>query len=178
MSEVITKVDGPANPGSISTTRTGDYTGILPSQKIKEMLGNNEIKALLRPIDDDQVQPASIDLRLGDCAYPVDTSFLPGKGMRVLEKMKQLDDKFDGFKIDLRNGAVLEKGQIYVIPLLEAINLRSEVAAFANPSWLKLGVPIFKARPSSLTAINESPDGPPGGTNEISAMRSMSRERA
>ena len=53
--------------------------------------------------------------------------------MRVLEKMKQLDDRFDDFKIDLRKGAVLEKGRIYVIPLLEAINLRSEVAAFANP---------------------------------------------
>ena len=53
--------------------------------------------------------------------------------MRVLEKMRQLDDRFDDFKIDLSHGAVLEKGRIYVIPLLEAIDLRSEVAAFANP---------------------------------------------
>ncbi len=80
-----------------------------------------------------QIQPASIDLRLGDYAYPVGTSFLPGSGMKVLEKMKRLDDRFDDFKIDIRNGAVLEKGRIYVIPLLESINLRSEVAAFANP---------------------------------------------
>lgn len=133
MNEVMTKINLPANPGSTATLRTGDYTGILPSQKIKEMLSNSEIKPLLRPIDDDQVQPASIDLRLGDYAYPVDTSFLPGKGMRVLEKMKYLDDRFDEFKFDLRNGAVLEKGRIYVIPLLESINLKSEVAAFANP---------------------------------------------
>ncbi|MCL4471451.1 MAG: 2'-deoxycytidine 5'-triphosphate deaminase [Gammaproteobacteria bacterium] len=111
----------------------GDYTGILPSQKIQEMLSNGEIKTVLAKIDDDQVQPASIDLRLGDYAYPVDTSFLPGKGMRVLDKMKQLDDRFADFKIDLSNGAVLEKGRVYVIPLLKAINLRSEVAAFANP---------------------------------------------
>ena len=134
MSEVITKVDSTPNPGSMALPRGGDYTGILPSQKIIEMLNNGEIKtAVLTKIDDDQVQPASIDLRLGDYAYPVDTSFLPGKGMRVLEKLKQLDDRFADFKIDLSNGAVLEKGRVYVIPLLESINLRSEVAAFANP---------------------------------------------
>ena len=47
--------------------------------------------------------------------------------------MRQLDERFADFKIDLSKGAVLEKGRIYVIRLLEAINLRSEVAAFANP---------------------------------------------
>ena len=133
MSDVMEKTNVPAGSSSIPASRTGDYTGIFPSQKIREMLGNGDIKAVLRPIDDDQVQPASIDLRLGDYAYPVVTSFLPGKGMSVRDKMKQLDDRFDDFKIDLRNGAVLEEGRIYVIPLLEAINLRSEVAAFANP---------------------------------------------
>lgn len=131
MNEVMTKPNLPASPTAIS--RSEDYTGILPSQKIVEMLNKGEIKPLLSPIDADQVQPASIDLRLGECAYPVDTSFLPGKGMKVLEKMEQLDDQFDNFKIDLRKGAVLEKGRIYVIPLLESIDLRSEVAAFANP---------------------------------------------
>ncbi|OGS81609.1 MAG: 2'-deoxycytidine 5'-triphosphate deaminase [Gallionellales bacterium GWA2_59_43] len=97
------------------------------------MLGSGEISTMLRPPDHDQVQPASIDLRLGDYAYPVDTSFLPGKGMKVLEKMKQLDDRFADFRIDLSKGAVLEKGRVYVIPLLEAISLKSDVAAFANP---------------------------------------------
>ena len=81
----------------------------------------------------DQVQPASIDLRLGEYAYPVDASFLPGEGTKVLEKMRELDCSFERFKISLRNGAVLEKGRVYVIPLLESINLRSDVAAFANP---------------------------------------------
>lgn len=121
-----------AAPGT-NTERPGDYTGILPSQKIREMLDGGEIKPLLQPIEDDQVQPASIDLRLGQHAFPVDTSFLPGKGVRVLEKMKQLDERYYGFRIDLGKGAVLEKGRIYVIPLLESIHLRSEVAAFANP---------------------------------------------
>ncbi len=133
MNEVITKTGSTANPGSIAPMRGGDYTGILPSQKIKEMLSSGEIKTTMIPFDHDQVQPASIDLRLGDYAYPVDTSFLPGKGMKVLEKLKQLDDRFADFRIDLKNGAVLAKGRVYVIPLLEAISLKSEVAAFANP---------------------------------------------
>ena len=133
MNEVITKTDSTASRGSVASARVGDYTGILPSQKIEEMLTSGEIKTTMIPFDHDQVQPASIDLRLGDYAYPVDTSFLPGKGMKVLDKMKQLDDRFADFKIDLRNGAVLEKGRVYVIPLLEAIDLRSDVAAFANP---------------------------------------------
>ncbi|HUN71932.1 MAG TPA: 2'-deoxycytidine 5'-triphosphate deaminase [Steroidobacteraceae bacterium] len=113
------------------------YTGILPCQKIREMLGAGEILpvGILKEceIAADQIQPASIDLRLGDYAYPVDASFLPGRGVKVLEKMRELDSSFERFKIDLQGGAVLEKGRVYVIPLLESINLRSDVAAFANP---------------------------------------------
>lgn len=123
----------PVADTAVAAARTGDYTGILPSQKIREMLGSGEIRPLMRPIEADQLQPASIDLRLGDFAYPIDTSFLPGSGMRVLDKMKHLDERFSDFKIDLRNGAVLEKGRIYVVPLMESISLRSEIAAFANP---------------------------------------------
>jgi dCTP deaminase len=88
---------------------------------------------ILTEISQDQIQPASIDLRLGDVAYPVDASFLPGRGKRVLEKMKELDGDFASFGMDLRKGAVLERGRLYVIPLLESIRLRSDVAAFANP---------------------------------------------
>jgi len=110
------------------------YTGILPCQKIREMLDAEQILPdAMKRIDSDQIQPASIDLRLGGYAYPVDASFLPGKGMKVLEKMRELDSSFERFKIALRDGAVLEKGRVYVIPLLESINLKSDVAAFANP---------------------------------------------
>jgi len=112
-------------------------TGILPYQAIVEMVQNGEIKSseILRDarIEPDQIQPASIDLRLGNFAYPVDTSFLPGRGVKVLEKMRQLDADVERFKIDLSQGAVLEKGRVYVVPLLESIKLRSDVAAFANP---------------------------------------------
>lgn len=133
MHDLSAKNDPAAGPGAAAATRTGDYTGILPSQKIRDMLGSGEIKPLMRPIEADQLQPASIDLRLGDYAYPIDTSFLPGSGMRVLDKMQQLDARCGDFRIDLRNGAVLEKGRIYVVPLQESVALRSDVAAFANP---------------------------------------------
>ncbi len=111
------------------------YTGILPFQAIREMVDGGEIRAteIFREIESDQIQPASIDLRLGPYAYPVDTSFLPGRGVKVLEKMAQLDPDFQRFRIDLKNGAVLERGRVYVVPLAEFISLKSEVAAFANP---------------------------------------------
>lgn len=133
MSEASTKTDAAAGPRLATSARESDYTGIFPSQKIHEMIRSGEISTVAMRLEDDQVQPASIDLRLGQFAYPIDTSFLPGKDVKVLDKLQQLDAQFSDFRIDLSNGAVLEKGRVYVIPLMEAINLRSEVAAFANP---------------------------------------------
>ncbi len=123
------------NSPAEAPVRQAVYTGILPYQAIREMVQNGEIKSaqILKSIEADQIQPASIDLRLGEFAYPVDTSFLPGRGTKVLDKMRQLDADSERFKIDLRQGAVLEKGRVYVVPLLESIKLKSEVAAFANP---------------------------------------------
>jgi dCTP deaminase len=123
------------NPPADTPVRQAAYTGILPFQAIRDMVQNGEIKSaeILKSIEADQIQPASIDLRLGEFAYPVDTSFLPGRGTKVLDKMRQLDADSERFKIDLRQGAVLEKGRVYVVPLLESIKLKSEVAAFANP---------------------------------------------
>ena len=117
--------------------RSAVYTGIFPCQKIREMVEKQEIVSegifAAGGILSDQIQPASIDLRLGDFAYRVDASFLPGKNVRVLEKLGQLDERYEEYKIDLRHGAILERGRLYVIPLLESIRLRSDVAAFANP---------------------------------------------
>ncbi|HVW69933.1 MAG TPA: 2'-deoxycytidine 5'-triphosphate deaminase [Steroidobacteraceae bacterium] len=121
------------SPAADTPTRQAAYTGILPYQAIWEMVRNGEINTVLQNVEQDQVQPASIDLRLGQFAYPVDTSFLPGRSVKVLEKMQQLDADFERFRIDLRQGAVLEKGRVYVVPLLESIKLKSDVAAFANP---------------------------------------------
>jgi dCTP deaminase len=124
-----------APPSIEAPARAASYTGIFPCQKIREMVRDGEIFTtdILAQIEPDQIQPASIDLRLGEFAYPIRASFLPGRGVRVLDKMRELDERYEDFKIDLRNGAVLEKGGLYVIPLMESIKLKSEVAAFANP---------------------------------------------
>jgi dCTP deaminase len=110
-------------------------TGILPCQTLQSMVDAGDIRTseIFERIEPDQIQPASIDLRLGTYAYPVDTSFLPGRNVRVMDKLRRLDADVDRFRIDLRNGAVLEKGRVYLVPLAEMISLKSDVAAFANP---------------------------------------------
>ncbi len=130
MNDVVSK-----SASAIAPVRADEFTGILPSQAIREMVEAGDIVgSLLKGLEPDQIQPASIDLRLGDFAYPVDTSFLPGKDLTVLEKLKRLDPDVESVKLDLSKGNVLEKGRIYVIPLLETVNLRtSELTAFSNP---------------------------------------------
>jgi dCTP deaminase len=80
-------------------------------------------------IADEQIQPASIDLRLGAQAYRLRASFLPGKGVRVADKLAEVAIH----EIDLRKGAVLETGCVYLIPLLERLELSFRVSGVANP---------------------------------------------
>ena len=102
-------------------------TGVLPSQKIKDMIINSQI-ILTNPVDIDQVQPASLDLRLGKKAYRVRASFLAGSKNSVADRLSN----FKMHEIDLRNGAVLEKGCVYVVPLMESLALPKNINAVAN----------------------------------------------
>lgn len=110
------------------TTQPRHTTGILPYQAIKDLIRAKEITASV-DFTEAQVQPASIDLRLGDVAYRVRASFLPGEGFTVGDKI----DLFGMHKIDLRDGAVLEKGCVYIVPLLERVALTSRISGLANP---------------------------------------------
>ena len=103
-------------------------TGILPAQGIHYLLREGEIWAS-KPIDDDQVQPASLDLRLGPVAYRLRASFLPGPERGVMERVKELSLH----EIDLSEGAVLEQGCVYLVPLIEALALSQRTSARANP---------------------------------------------
>jgi dCTP deaminase len=103
-------------------------SGILADHHIHGLFASKALKAAL-PLDADQVQPASLDLRLGSKAYRVRASFMPGPEKTVMDKLDQL--KLHEF--DLTEGAVLETGCVYVVPLLESLALPADLAASANP---------------------------------------------
>ena len=104
-------------------------TGILPAQELLQLVHvTKEIRAL-EPILDDQIQPASIDLRLGSVAYRVRASFLPGSNSTVQEKLRE----FTMHEMDITQGGVLEKGCVYIVPLLEQLALKHRMTALANP---------------------------------------------
>jgi dCTP deaminase len=107
--------------------------GILPAQAIRELVASGEIapNESSETAEDllPQVQPASLDLRLGSVAYRVRASFLPGKGKTVQARVEDLSMH----AIDLTKGAVLETGCVYIVPLLERLDLSARVSGFANP---------------------------------------------
>ena len=102
-------------------------SGVLPNQMITQMIADNRIAAT-REISAAQIQPASLDLRLGTTAYRVRASFLAGHGERVSDRLKE----FEMHRVDLSDGAVLEKGCVYVVPLMESLALPEDIQAVAN----------------------------------------------
>lgn len=102
-------------------------TGVLASQQIEQMIVAGQI-SLSAPLAQGQVQPASLDLRLGHVAYRVRASFLSGHGRPVADRLAE----FEMHRIDLSNGAVLEKGCVYVVPLMESLALPEGIQAVAN----------------------------------------------
>jgi dCTP deaminase len=103
-------------------------TGILPARDIRALLEDGHIIVPKR-VDPDQVQPASLDLRLGDIAYRVRASFLPGPQTLVGDRLQKL--KLHEFS--LKDAAVLETGCVYIVPLMESLKLPADIAAAANP---------------------------------------------
>jgi dCTP deaminase len=103
-------------------------TGILPSQELNTAIKSKFISSK-QEINCNQIQPASIDLRLDATAYRVRASFLPGTKATVKDKLKNITMH----KIDLTDGAVLEKGCVYIVPLQERLNIPSNISGMANP---------------------------------------------
>lgn len=102
--------------------------GILPDSAIAALFASNALQTE-RPLDSDQIQPASLDLRLGKIAYRVRAGFMPGLGSTVAEKL----ERFKLHEIDLSDGAVLETGCVYIVPLLESVQLPDTISASTNP---------------------------------------------
>lgn len=101
--------------------------GVLPAQALRALVETGAI--LARPaVEPAQIQPASLDLRLGSKAYRVRASFLAGAGRKVAERLEE----FTMHEVDLTRGAVLEKGCVYVVPLMESLALPAGLSAVAN----------------------------------------------
>ena len=113
---------------ALITSEPGLKLGILPDSAIRDLIAERRIRMPEAPAET-QVQPASLDLRLGPIAYRVRASFLPGPDFSVTEKLRQLALH----EFDITHGAVLETGCVYIVPLQESLALPREIAASANP---------------------------------------------
>jgi dCTP deaminase len=102
--------------------------GLLPFQDLSELITAGVIHSAAA-FADDQVQPASVDLRLGPVGYRVQASFLPGDAT-VEERLTDLQ-MHDS--LDLTRPCLLERGCVYIIPLREELRLSPDLAAKANP---------------------------------------------
>ena len=103
-------------------------SGVLPSQALEALIASGQIRAR-NPITPDQVQPSSIDLRLGAEAYRVRASFLANGSDTITGKLEQ----YRLHTLDLTRSAVLEKGCVYILPLLEELALPANISGKANP---------------------------------------------
>jgi dCTP deaminase len=112
----------------MALTFAASDNGILPDRMIAALADEGRIRTTL-PFAPGQIQPASLDLRLGAIAYRVRASFLPGPGIAVARRITEL--KLHEFA--LSGGAVLETGCVYIVPLIEALALPADIAAATNP---------------------------------------------
>lgn len=103
-------------------------SGILSLPQLEDAFAKG-ILASAAPLADGQLQPASLDLRLGAKAWRVQASFLPGADHKVTDKLADLAMH----EIDLTDGAVLEKGCVYIAELMEQVHLPDGLTAIANP---------------------------------------------
>ncbi|MEM6614979.1 MAG: 2'-deoxycytidine 5'-triphosphate deaminase [Pseudomonadota bacterium] len=133
--------------------------GVLPAEEI-EVLATQNCIAPAKPFDPDQVQPSSLDLRLGTKAYRVRASFLPGPDATVADKLKTLALH----EIELSEGAVLEVGCVYVVPLLESLALPDGISAACNPKSSTGRLDVFTRvicdRVGAFDTIPHAYDGP------------------
>jgi dCTP deaminase len=114
-------------------------TGILPSHVLKRLLDQGREITASEPFAPGQIQPASIDLRLGPVAYRVRASFLPGPAATVEDKLKTVFMH----EVDLREGAVLEAGCVYIVPLLERAEFSARISGGANPKSSTGRIDVF-----------------------------------
>ena len=129
--------------------------GILSGIQIAAAIDSG-IVCLNSPLLPGQIQPASLDLRLGKRAWRLRASFLPGQGMTVADKI----DNMAMHEIDLEKGAVLERGCVYIAELEENLNLPQGMMAFANPKSSTGRLDVFtRMIANEANEFEVAPDG-------------------
>ena len=103
--------------------------GILSAHSISALVSNGAITSNHKALGKGQIQPASLDLRLGQKAYRLRASFLPGESRSIEDCLNDVSMH----EINLKDGAVLETGCVYLVPLLEGLSLPKHLSAAANP---------------------------------------------
>lgn len=138
-----------------SATPHDDAGGVLPIQAIERLIATGAVR-LARPAADAQIQPASLDLRLGPKAFRVRASFLPGPKVAVADRLASLSLH----EFDLSDGAVLETGCVYVVPLLESLALPADISGAANPKSSTGRLDVFtRVIADRVTAFDQVPSG-------------------
>jgi len=101
--------------------------GVLPRQSLKELLAG-EVIGSQWTFQDSQLQPASLDLRLGERGYRIRSSFLPDARKSITDKLPD----FAMYDLDLRDPCILEPNATYLIELMETLRLPTGLRARAN----------------------------------------------
>ena len=107
--------------------------GVLTDRDLRAAVGTRSIAASV-PFRDEQFQPASLDLRLGPVAYQLRASFLPFREtveQRLNDERANSDLIID--RLSLEGGATLQRGSVYLVPLLESLALPASVRGRSNP---------------------------------------------
>ena len=129
--------------GESAAAETSEFgrhsTGILPSHVLRRLIRARRKIVAMEEFDEAQLQPASIDLRLGSVAWRVRASFLPGPNATVEEKLQSVFMH----AIDLSEGAVLETGCVYIVPLIERAEFSARVSGTANPKSSTGRIDVF-----------------------------------
>lgn len=143
----------------MARTFNGSGSGILPDRSIVKLTEAGHVRPAAAYADG-QVQPASLDLRLGPQAYRVRASFLPGRETTVAERI----DDLRLHTIDLTDGAVLETGCVYIVPLMESLALPADISATANPKSstgrLDVFTRVIADRSRSFDQVSAGYEGP------------------
>ena len=132
-------------------------TGILPVQAIRNLIEAGIVKLADPPLPN-QLQPASLDLRLGALAYRVRASFLPGPGVSIESRLRDTDILLHTFS--LTPGAVLETGCVYIVPLQESLELPADISAACNPKSSTGRLDIFtRVIADGISSFDQIPAG-------------------